>query len=1159
MSEHFDDPHITDRQITDPHTTETHFTDSARIVAVLLTDVVSSTQHLVHLGDEAGNAQRVRHFELLRGCLDLHAGHEVKNTGDGLLAVFPSAVDAVHCATAMQQLVDHDRQLHPEDGVQMKVGLHIGEPVQDERDFFGAPMVIVTRLCSAAAPGQIVASELLRTLVASKHELRFEPLGELELKGIAVPMRAYSVPWRTADATTAGTPDSNDAPDEPDVVDDADAGHEPDAAADTGATGEPADDTTLYRSPLSMVEGRARFVDRAAEQQRIASWFERAARGRRTIGLVAGEPGVGKTRLVGQAAEDAHARGAVVLWGRCFEESYLPHGAFVEALRGVVEQSRPGGALPPLEAAARRLCAVAPVFAPSGSVDPDAPRVAQDPGADRLRFFDAVDAMVTELCALAPVVLVLDDLQWADEETLLLLTHLARSPERDRLLVLGTYRDNEIDRSRPLAARLADLRRDHHDERIRLRGLPEPAVDELIDDLADGSLAPEVREAIVAQTDGNPFFVEEVVAHLIETGATDARAVLPEGVREVIGRRLSDLSEATNEILTVAAVIGREFTLTTVEQIVEMDRDVAVDALDEALRAGLVGEVAGTPGRYAFLHGLVRETLEAELSATRVARLHQRISEHLERSLAMRPERADATATATATAELAHHALAAVPLGDPYRAVQHARAAGDQALSQMSYERAAKLFGAALDTLDGASGVDGVDGIGGFDGVDPASVRELAARVRLGAGTAQVLAGDGPSARASFHECLDAAALLDDPELHARAALGLGTAIGSGVGFEFGVFTQELADALERSLERLDPGDSRLRALVGARLGSAHGFSQDPLRGVQLCRDAVAMAERLGDPVTLARCLNDLRAAAWSRVTPAEQEALSARIVELAVEHDEPIIELQGRVWLVCDAMERGDDVASVEAVLAPLTQLVERLRLPQYRWYLELHRGCRALLDGDADLAEQAALTALEVGSGMGELNVELAFGASTYLQFLERDRTAELVELAAEQVERFPGLLAWRAVLAQTLAARGDRCTATKTLLLALEELPDAPTDPLRPVTLALLIDAAQRLADVHAADALHELLAPYAGRQVMVAQMVGSLGAVDHHLGVAAATAGRTEEATRHLRAAVDQHRRTGATTWLRRSAALLEELELRAALGTPRGERLATVPA
>ena len=1128
--------------ITDPYTTETHFTDSARIVAVLLTDVVSSTQHLVHLGDEAGNAQRVRHFELLRGCLDLHAGHEVKNTGDGLLAVFPSAVDAVHCATAMQQLVDHDRQLHPEDGVQMKVGLHIGEPVQDERDFFGAPMVIVTRLCSAAAPGQIVASELLRTLVASKHELRFEPLGELELKGIAVPMRAYSVPWRTAGATTAGTPDAIDAPDEPEPVDapdGPDAGHEADAAAETG---EPAGDTTPYRSPLSMVEGRARFVDRAREQARLASWFERAARGRRTVGLVAGEPGVGKTRLVGQAAEDAHRRGAVVLWGRCFEESYLSHGAFVEALRGVVDQARPGGALPQLEAAARRLCAVAPIFAPDGSVDPDAPRASQDPGADRLRFFDAVDAMITGLCALAPVVLVLDDLQWADEETLLLLTHLARSPERDRLLVLGTYRDNEIDRSRPLAARLADLRRDHHDERIRLRGLPEPAVDELIDDLADGSLAPEVREAIVAQTDGNPFFVEEVVAHLIETGATDARAVLPEGVREVIGRRLSDLSEATNEILTVAAVIGREFTLTTVEQIVEMDRDVAVDALDEALRAGLVGEVAGTPGRYAFLHGLVRETLEAELSATRVARLHQRISEHLERALAMRPERADATATAA----LAHHALAAVPLGDPYRAVQHARAAGDQALSQMSYERAAKLFGAALDTLDDVED-------------DPASVRELAARVQLGAGTAQVLAGDGPAARASFHECLDAAALLDDPELHARAALGLGTAIGSGVGFEFGVFNQELADALERSLERLDPGDSRLRALVGARLGSAHGFSQDPLRGVQLCREAVAMAERLDDPVTLARCLNDLRAAAWSRVTPAEQEALGARIVELAVEHDEPIIELQGRVWLVCDAMERGDDVASVEAVLAPLTQLVERLRLPQYRWYLELHRGCRALLDGDADLAEQAALTALEVGSGMGELNVELAFGASTYLQFLERDRTAELVELAAEQVERFPGLLAWRAVLAQTLAARGDRCTATKTLLLALEELPDAPADPLRPVTLALLIDAAQRLADVHAADALHDLLSPYAGRQVMVAQMVGSLGAADHHLGVAAATAGRTEEATRHLRAAVDQHRRTGASTWLRRSTALLEELELRAAHGTPRGERLATVPA
>ena len=319
------------------------------------------------------------------------------------------------------------------------------------------------------------------------------------------------------------------------------------------------------------------------------------------------------------------------------------------------------------------------------------------------------------------------------------------------------------------------------------------------------------------------------------------------------------------------------------------------------------------------------------------------------------------------------------------------------------------------------------------------------------------------------------------------------------------------------------------------------------------------MAERLDEPVTLARCLNDLRAAAWSRVTPAEQEALSARIVELAVDHDEPIIELQGRVWLVCDALERGDDVASVEAVLGPLTQLVERLRLPQYRWYLELHRSCRALLHGDVDAAEQAALTALEVGSGMGELNVDLAYGASTYLQFLERGRSAELVELAAEQVERFPRLLAWRAVLAQTLAARGDRCAATKELLAAMHDLPDSPTDPLRPVTLALLIDAAQRLADVHAADALHEMLSPYAGRQVMVAQMVGSLGAADHHLGVAAATAGRTEDATRHLRDAVDQHRRTGATTWLRRSTALLEELELRAAHRRPHAERLATVPA
>ncbi len=1074
----------------------------ARIVAVLLTDVVSSTQHLTQLGDEAGNAQRVRHFELLRSCLGHHDGQEVKNTGDGLLAVFPSAVDAVRCATAMQRAVTADRRENPDDGVEMKIGLHLGEPVQDVDDFFGAPMVLVTRLCAAAQPGQIVASELLRTLVASKHELLFEPLGALQLKGLDHPVPAWSVPW--VPETCAGS-----------------AGR--------------------FLAPLAAPAARTCFVDRVEERARVGSWYGHALEGHRTLGLVAGEPGVGKTRLVAQFANEAHEQGATVLWGRCFEESFVAHAPFVEALRALFEWAcEHPGTLDGVEAAAQHLCELAPSFSPpcrstgaEAIVSPGAAaalrRAEVDQGAERLRLFDAVDRVLGELCAVGPVVLVLDDLQWADEATLLLLSHLVRSPDADRLLVLGTYRDTEVARSVPLARTLADLRRERREQRLLLRGLDGAAVHELVDRLSGGSLDDEVVRAVGDRTDGNPFFIEEVVSHLLETdSATDPS--LPEGVREVIGRRLARLSSSVNEALTVAAVLGREFSMDVVEALVGTGRDALVDQLDAALHAGLVAEVGERPGRFGFTHGLVRESLLAELSGTRRARLHQRIAEHLEHSVALGEGEVNGR-----TAELAHHALAAVPLFDTGRAVEHAVDAGDHALSDLDYERAAQLF----DTADAVL-VEASVAVAGAS-----TDRRLRARVRLGAGTAHVLAGHGPAARAAFRACIDDASELHDPELQARATLGLGSALGSGVGFEFGVFSQELVDLIEAALAALGQGDSELRARLTARLGSAHGFSPDPARGIDLCRRAVAMAERLGDPVTLAACCNDLRAAGWNRVDPVEQRRLGDRIVELAATAHEPLIELQGRVWQVCDALERGTDASEVDRSVVAMAELVDRLRLPQYRWYLELYAANRALLDGDVERAEHHSARALEVGSPMGEVNVELAFGAATYLQHLERGNVAELAHFAAEQATRFPAMPAWRAVHAQSVAAAGALVEARALAGRTLAVLRSVAVDPLRPITLALLVDVADRLDDAELAAELVELLEPDDGRRATVAQMVGCWGAVSHHLGVACSVAGDLDRASDRLASAVTEHEALRAPTWTARSRAALENVERRRA--------------
>lgn len=1082
----------------------------SKIVAVLLTDVVSSTEHLTSLGDEAGNAQRARHFALLRAELQEHGGTEVKNMGDGILAVFPSAVDAVQCATAMQQAVERDRREHPADGVRMKVGLHVGEPVHEEDDFFGAAMVLVTRLCSAAAPGQILASELLRALVAPRRDLVFEPVGPLELKGLPEPVAAYSVPWTPLGPTT-------------------------------------------YLDPLAVPRAGSRFVDRATQRAALARWFETASSGQRTLGLIAGEPGIGKTRLVAEAALAAHEVGATVLWGRSFEEALAPHGAFVEALRRLFAWVEGREGLEGVEAAADHLVSLSPVFAPGGE-DPAAaqqaaaPRGAHDQGADRLRLFDAVDAVLHELASLAPVVLVLDDLQWADEATLMLLAHLVRSPQPDRLLILGTYREGEADRSRPLAALLADLRREHRLERVRLGGLGDDAsadlVESLLEELTDLEVPDEVLRRVNEQTDGNPFFIEEVVRHLVESGlverfAGDATAApdldridLPEGVTEVVGRRLSRLGPDANQVLGVAAVVGREFDLSVVEEVSRLDRDVVVDALDEAVRAGLVAEDPDTVGRFQFTHALVRRTLTDELSATRRARLHQRIAETMEPDVT---DEDDVTVVGSGEAErrrlieVAHHSLAAVPLGDPWRAARHVRRAGDRVLAELAYEQAAALFDAALVTLDGLTPPN-------------REARELRAQVVLGAGEARVLAGDLEGAKAAFRRSIEDAAALGDGELRARAALGFGTALGSGVGFEFGLPSSELVQLLRDALEGLPEGDSEMRAMLTARLGAALASSVDPSDAVPTARAALEMAERLGSPATVAFCLNAMRAAAWARIDREEQRQLTDRLVHAAIVAGDALLELQGRVWQVAEGLEDGDPEA-VELAHADLVALVDRLRLPQYRWYLELYGATRALIDGDVGRAEQLSLQALERGGPLGDLNVDLAFGGQTYLQWVERGWLDQLVPIAEEQVARLPTVAAWRAALAQALAAAGRDDEARELLRSTLAEVATAPPEPLRNPTLASLTDVARRLGDTTSAAELHELMLPEDGQMATIAQMAGFDGAMSHHLGVAAMTAGELDRAEVHLRRAAEQHARLGAPGWEARSVLLLAEVLLR----------------
>ncbi len=545
------------------------------------------------LGDDAARPLFSRHIDVLGGCVGAHGGRVVKTEGDGLMAVFTSAVDALACAVAMQQAVDRENRKHGEQtSLGLRVGLHVGEPILQEEDYHGTAVVIAKRLCGEASDGQVVASEVVRAVAGSRGGFTFRTLGELALKGIADPVPACEVVWEpTVEEPEAGRPTQEPPP-------------------------------QLPLPPLVAAGERTPFVGRVPETQQLRECWERARGGQRQLLLLTGEPGIGKTRLATEVAAGAHAEGATVLFGRTDEDALIPYQPFVESLSYYLEASDPDrlpGGLRSAAAALRRL--LQDLAAAGGS------------GGD-YRLVDAATSFVVEACRASPLVLIMDDLQWADQPTLSLFRHLARNTAQSRLLLLGTYRETELSRTHPLSAAIADLHRERLFQRVILGGLEEDDVASLVRAWAGHRSAPELARAIHEHTEGNPFFIEEVMRHLAETGAiheqdgspTTRASVkelgIPESVKEVIGRRLSRLSEECNSVLTVASVIGRQFGLDRLELASDLPGDRLVEVLDEAVAARVVDEVPHMAGRYSFSHALIYDALYDELTTTRRVRLH---------------------------------------------------------------------------------------------------------------------------------------------------------------------------------------------------------------------------------------------------------------------------------------------------------------------------------------------------------------------------------------------------------------------------------------------------------------------------------------------------------------------------------------------------------
>ncbi|HJP77041.1 MAG TPA: AAA family ATPase [Pseudonocardiaceae bacterium] len=830
---------------------------------------------------------------------------------------------------------------------------------------------------------------------------------------------------------------------------------------------------------------RGVFVGREGELDRVHGLLACG----KVLALVTGDPGIGKTRFAAEFAAAAHQHGVGVLFGRCDEDRLLAYQPLVEALRYLVcdlpsdvVRGLVGVWAGDLSRLLPELTELLPSLAAPFTAAPD---------TERLRLFEAVTATLAGYALGGQLVLVIDDLHWADQPTLRLIRYLLRAPRPASLLLVGTCREGEVTGEHPLATLLADLERDELVSRIALPALSQPEV---------AAMMPARTEAagdVHRLTGGNPFFVRQLVRHLDETGTDLTRAGVPPGVVEVVRRRLAGLPPVAQQSLIVAAVIGRAFDLEVVASVLDTSEPTLLADLEHAAAGRLITEIA--PRRFAFTHDLVRHAVYGQIGASRRARLHGWVATALEQS------------QPAAVSELARHFCGS---GDPRlaaKAVAYSLRAAEEATARLGYEEAARHCAAALPLAGNAA---------------------ERARVLLALGEARMHAGD-QDAQQAFTDAASAARDSGDRDLLACAALGVASTWGGS-----GVIAPARLDLLTEALTVAS--DDALRAQLLAKLAGELYYGPDVERRDELTAQAVAIARKLDDPKLLGECLHARTYALWGPGGAPDRSHAATEICRLAVTADDRELALTGHAWGITAAMELGD-MSTLDHELVAYSDVAEQLRQPRYRWYARSRRSVRAAISGDyraaAELAEQGFRIALAAGEP-DAFNVYTANRIMIWLEADDSDCLAQIDQLhdharAVLQEDSGPraGITAYTAWVH---AARDDE-TAARSLLdwLSVKRLRAALLDCEWMNTMVVTAWTAVRLNDQPRMAAIAELLLPYAEHCAVDSGGVVFLGSTHYTLGMLATALGDWDAADQHLAAALTLHQAMGARPWIART--------------------------
>lgn len=869
---------------------------------------------------------------------------------------------------------------------------------------------------------------------------------------------------------------------------------------------------------LPTAGGRQVFVGREGAMRLLSRRLGEAIGGAGRVAVVLGEPGIGKSRLVQELEQVARARGVSALSGRCPADDAAPgYWPWMQLVRAYVSEVGEAAALDALGPFARDVAELVPDVADLAKLAPRGRSVA---GADgRFRTFDGFVRFLVRASAQRPLLLVVEDVHWADVDSLALLRFVARELGAARALLVVTCRDTALSReTSPAAAAIGELLRDDPERRLGLEGLAETEIAALVEALTGQPASSELVARLVRKTAGNPLYLGQLLrggdveARLTALASDATPAGLADGLRDCVERHLATLSAECRRMLSMAAVLGPESRLSTLCASLGASQPQVLELVDEAVHGRVLERAAS--GTLHFAHEVLRDALVHGLRGAERARLHAAAAEALATEYAARPE--------PHLDELAHHFRLAAPVLGPARAIDHLVRAAHHAAKTAAVVHAVKSFDLALETLAAAAPDDA-----------------LRLDLLLGLGDALRKTEDHGRAHDVFRQAADLARELGDGKRFAEAALGF------AFDQESGSVDAERVALLEAALAFRPSCPQALRAMLLARLGEALYFAYDRPRRDALAREAIALAREVGEPEPLLLALRAAHWAQWGIGLTGDRVELGEEMLRVADASGDPEHLASALTARLFDRLDLGDPAGFDEA-LARFDTVAQGLRLPFYRFQVALFRTARALLAGRLDAAEASFGEALAFQRP--EPLAHIFLGVQLFVLRREQGRLVEIEPAVQALAEQSPDLAPWRCGLG-LIASQKGRLDEARAILehFVGTEVRAMRDDGNRAVSLAALVDVCAAVGDRARAGVLYEALSPLDGMAITVGHGIAYWAPAAQCLGVLAGVRGEMDRAVSHLEQAVATTAGMGAKALLVRA-----QVELGRAL-VKRGKR------